>query len=242
MSQINYSMNSSQLKQIQDLIEQEQELLTCGPECQKLKKSEKLKNNYINAQTNLIAAPDILKEAQRKFYVNAQGVGGYNEMIEEELKNKIEKIASNMSAEFEENIQSAQSLTSTYQKTSEEDEYLQELKAKYMKENILLANEIRGILTDIVTNDRKTYYQSQNMTTSMNWYYLYSIIYAILLVIFLGLMIVKGTNDNYDWRFKVFISVIFIIYPFIAYGIILRIIGFGQHVSSLLPKNIYKNL
>ena len=44
MSQINYSMNSSQLKQIQDLIEQEQELLTCGPECQKLKKSEKLNN------------------------------------------------------------------------------------------------------------------------------------------------------------------------------------------------------
>jgi len=35
---------------------------------------------------------------------------------------------------------------------------------------------------------------------------------------------------------------LFIIYPFIAYGIILRIIGFGQHVSSLLPKNIYKDL
>jgi len=240
MSLINYSMNSSQVKQIQDLIKQEQELLTCGPECQKLKKSEKLKNNYINAQTNLIAAPDILKEAQKKFYINAQGVGGYNEMIEEELRNKIEKIANNMSAEFEENIKRAESLTTTYQTSSDEDEYLQELKAKYMKENVLLANEIRGILTDIVTNDRKTYYQTQNMTTSMNWYYLYLIIYVILLIIFLILMIVKGTD--YDWRFRVFISILFIIYPFIAYGIILRIIGFGQHVSSLLPKNIYKDL
>jgi len=239
MSQNNFTMNSKQMRQIQDLIKQEQELLTCGPDCQKFKKNEELKTNYINAQTNLIAAPDILKEAQKKFFMNAQGIAGYNDMIEEELKNKVDKIAKNMRVEFEENIKNAESLTGTYQTMSDQDDYLQELKEKYVKENILLAGKIRNILTDIVTNDRKTYYQSQNLTSSMNWYYLYAAIYAVLLIIFLVLII---KNNNYSWKIKTVIFLFFLGYPFFAYGIVLRILGFGQHVSTILPKNIYKDL
>jgi hypothetical protein len=123
---------------------------------------------------------------------------------------------------------------------SDQDDYLQELKEKYIKDNLLLTAKIGDIFTDIVTNDRKTFYQSQNMTTSINWYYLYTVIYVLLMLVFLALIMVA--NSNYSWKIKGVIFILFIAYPFFAYGIVLRIIGFGQHVSSLLPKNIYKDL
>jgi hypothetical protein len=73
----------------------------------------------------------------------------------------------------------------------------------------------------------------------MNWYYLYAAVYAFLLIIFLVLII---KSNNYSWKIKVVIIILFLCYPFFAYGIVLRILGFGQHVSTILPKNIYKDL
>ena len=235
-----FANQSKQSRSIQDLIKQSQETLACGPECQKIRKIEELKQKYINSQTNVISAPDQLRESQRNFFIASQGIAEYNTMIESELKNKSEKIADVMLNEFNNNVEEATSLVDTYNTLENQEEYLIDLKNKYTKENKILTIEINSIFNDIVTNDRKTYYQSQNMTNVNGWYRLYNVIYVILFIIFLVLILT--VSNKYSFKIKAVIIILFLIYPWIASFIIFRIIAFFQHISSLLPKNIYKDL
>jgi hypothetical protein len=235
-----FANQASQNIKMQELIKQAQENLMCGPECQNIRNIEDLKQKYINAQTNVIAAPDLLQQAQKNYFTASQGVAGYNDVIEGELTNKANSIIANMQTEFDENIQKASSLTDTYQSLKEQTDYLKDLKKKYIVENSELNNEINNTFNDIVTNDRKTYYQEQNMNRVNGWYKLYWAIYIILLIIFLVFILLA--DSKYSLKFKAFIFVLFIFYPWVANYIVFQIIGLLQRIGSLLPKNIYKDL
>jgi membrane-associated HD superfamily phosphohydrolase len=235
-----FANQSQQTAGIQDLMKQAQQTLACGPECQRLQNIENLKQKYINAQTNVISAPDQLLESQKNFFIASQGVSEYNTMIESELTTKSTKIADVMDTEFNNNINEANSLTQTYNTLEQQEEYLYDLKNKYIKENDILTKKINYIFNDIVTNDRKTYYQIQNMSNVNAWYSLYKVVYIILLVIFF--IFIFAVNSNYSFKVKAFIFLLFLIYPWVAGFFIFRIIAFFQHVASLLPKNIYKDL
>uniref|UniRef100_A0A6C0KVZ1 Uncharacterized protein n=1 Tax=viral metagenome TaxID=1070528 RepID=A0A6C0KVZ1_9ZZZZ len=235
-----FSNNSAQVNKLNDLINQSKAALACGPSCQKDRKSEELKQKYINAQTNVIAAPDELKTAQKNYFLFSQGVASYDKVIETELTGKVDKIASVMQAEFDENIQNAENLTSNFGILDQQFEHIQDLKKKYMKENAAMALEIKDTITDIVTNDRKTYYQEQNMTREYGWYNLYTIIYVIMMALFL--IFIFSVDSNYSFKVKIIAFIIFFAYPWISGPIIFRIMAGIQHVSDMLPKNIYENL
>lgn len=235
-----FASQAAQNVKIQQLINQAQSALLCGPECQNLRNIEELKQKYINAQTNVIAAPDLLQQAQKNYFTASQGVAGYNDVIEAELTKKATTIGDTMQSEFDKNIENARSLTDTYQSLEDQTRYLIDLKNKYIQENEELNKEINNIFNDINTNNRKTYYQEQNMTRINGWYTLYNVIYIILLVLFLAFILLA--DSKYSFKFKAFIFVLFLIYPWFANFIVFRIIMFFQHIISLLPKNIYKDL
>lgn len=235
-----FASQSAQNVQIQQLMNQAQAALLCGPECQSLRKIEQLKQNYINAQTNVIAAPDLLRQAQKNYFTTAQGIASYNDVIESQLTQKATTVGDIIQTEFDENIQNANSLIDTYQTLEDQTDFLKDLKEKYIEENAELNKEINYIFSDIATNNRKTFYQEQNLTRENGWYTLYSVIYIILLIAFLSAILL--VNSKYSFMFKAFIFVLFLLYPFIASFIVFRIIMFYQHIMSLLPKNIYKHI
>jgi hypothetical protein len=235
-----FQTNARQVNNLNNLIAQSQATLACGPTCQKIKKTEELKQKYIDAQTNVISAPDQLFSAQKNFILFSQGVGTYNEIIEKDLTNKANKIASAINAEFEKNIENAENLTATYGTLESQNDYMQDLRNKYILENTRMKEEINGIFNDIVTNDRKTYYQDQNMTRVNGWYNLYTIIYVIMMIAFL--IFIFLVDSKYSLKIKILVFLIFCGYPWFSKPIAVWIIARGQHIASLLPKNIYTTL
>ena len=51
------------------MIEKSSEAIICGPDCQKIKVSEELKQKYLDAETNLQTAPIKLDESKKNYYV-----------------------------------------------------------------------------------------------------------------------------------------------------------------------------
>ena len=104
------------------------------------------------------------------------------------------------------------------------------------EENAVLQKKIEDAQSDIITNDRKSYYESQGYDVLVTWFYVYCAIYLILLVVFLLGIFLSPTSYSYTAKFAILI--VFVGYPFI----IPYLIPFLFYTFSLLSDKVGKNV
>ena len=56
--------------------------LMCGPECQKDRQTEKLRQIYNNAKQNLIDAPKTFSLAEKNYLIDAKGNDEYKNIVD----------------------------------------------------------------------------------------------------------------------------------------------------------------
>lgn len=242
MSQNQCKLNSQQktTDQINQLIQQSTDALTCGPNCQKTRKSDSLRQDYMNAQANVETAPYKLHEAEKKYYIYTEGTVGYNAVILKESTKKANQLTTSITNAFQSDVDSAKSLTETYNSLYITYQNTFELYEKYLRENSELQYQINEINTDTITNDRKTYYEGQGYTKLQSWYSLFKWIYIFLLVVyFIGIFLAGG---KYSFLSKFGILILLILYPFLINYIVIFIYKTGARIYELFPKNAYTTL
>ena len=108
----NSLLQNQQLNQdkINDLLNKSAEALLCGPDCQKMKITDELKQKYLDAETNIQIAPIKLEQTKKNYYVYKEGRPFYDNMLEEELKQKAEKISELLGESFNEEVSSANTM------------------------------------------------------------------------------------------------------------------------------------
>ena len=104
-------------EKINQLLDFSSENLLCGPDCQKTKISTELKQKYLDAQTNLQIAPINLENTKKNYYVYSEGLPFYNNMLEEELQQKADKISTLVSEHFNSEVSDA-NIMNTYLNTA----------------------------------------------------------------------------------------------------------------------------
>lgn len=230
----------SQVNQVNQLIQKANEAITCGPACQEQTKIEDLQKKYLNAQANVATAPQQLENAEKEYYTTSKGEAYYSDFLRNKLQGKADILGNTLKSNFQKNIQLTTDFSQTYDSLSSNYQHILELFNGYVKSNESLKGELNGVQKDIVTNDRKTYYEYEHFTSMKNWYYLFKWIYIILVFVFiLGIFLVR---NSYSLKYKIFLLVIFILYPFVIDFIVLYLIQLSLRLYSLLPTNIYTNL
>ena len=230
----------SQVNQVNQLIQKANEAITCGPACQEQTKIEDLQKKYLNAQANVATAPQQLENAEKEYYTTSKGAAYYSDFLRNKLQGKADILGNTLKSNFQKNIQLTTDFSQTYDSLSSNYQHILELFNGYVKSNESLKGELNGVQKDIVTNDRKTYYEYEHFTSMKNWYYLFKWIYIILVFVFiLGMFLVR---NSYSLKYKIFLLVIFILYPFVIDFIVLYLIQLSLRLYSLLPTNIYTNL
>lgn len=230
----------SQVNQVNQLIQKANEAITCGPACQEQTKIEDLQKKYLNAQANVATAPQQLENAEKEYYTASKGAAYYSDFLRNKLQGKADILGNTLKSNFQKNIQLTTDFSQTYDSLSSNYQHILELFNGYVKSNESLKGELNGVQKDIVTNDRKTYYEYEHFTSMKNWYYLFKWIYIILVFVFiLGMFLVR---NSYSLKYKIFLLVIFILYPFVIDFIVLYLIQLSLRLYSLLPTNIYTNL
>jgi hypothetical protein len=230
--------NQFNLNKFNALMSQASDAILCNSECRQKREAEKLKQNYENAQTNLASASSQVQVAQKNYVTFTQGDIGYNNLIEQQLQEKAQVIVDKFNENFNEEAIKINSQITTYDGLLINFKNVFDLFRKYKRENIKLYKELKEESNDVLTNERKTYYQDQNID-SLKFYYYYFLlsIYVIVVICFAAFSLIYPSQTS--WKSKLALLVVFIALPFFSTIILGRIIYLLYTVYDMLPKNVY---
>ena len=232
----NYNINNK----LNNLILQASQSISCDSNCQKEKTKEELKNKYLDAQMNQSSASQQVQEATKNYVTFTEGTSGYYNYLEKKLTNEAKTVAdlfqTNLDNEINvilSNIYTLNSLIVNYNNVFD-------LYNNYQTENTELENKFKNNTSDVLTNERKTYYQEQGLQHLNFYYYILLIIYIVVVFIFLIFIFVFPSSFNWKILASIFIGLI--ILPFISSWILESIIWITHAFYRLLPKNTHLSL
>ena len=233
------SFNNS-VNQFNSLISKSSDALECGPDCQKSRRAELLKQQYLDAQQNVKYAPVKEENAAREYYAYTEGDAGYKKYQTNKLTSEIKNITTTTSTNFDKAIDSAKKLSETHDSLHANYLNVFELYKKILTENYELETNINSISTDRVTSDRKSFYEGQGVDSLNKWHVIFKWIYLVLIIIyFLGMII---SESDYSFTSKITFFIIFIIYPFVIYYIVMLSYNGIIKFYKFLPENAYTSI
>jgi hypothetical protein len=211
----------------------------CGPSCQDQKINDSLYQTYINAKHNLDTAPEAVDLAYKNYIVKTKGQAAYDNILNERLTSQAADTSAKLQSNFDSIMADAVALNDAYNATVNNYNNSNELYSNYMSTNKQLKRQLDDSSNDIYTNDRKSYYNSQEIYVLMSWHGIFRWIYIIILISFvLCIFFVKSENSM---RKNAYIFIALFIYPFICNPIALFLIRNFTRIGSLIPKNVYLN-
>ena len=239
----NKLLNNQQLNQetINNLIEKASEMTTiCGPSCQKAKVSQELQQKYLDAQTNMQLAPTNLETAKKNYYVFSKGRTEYDNINEEELQNKATQISGTIEQTFNDGVTNANTMNTLLNTALINSQHTIRLFEDLSEKNKVLELKVKETRGDIITNSRKTYYQTEALDRLELWYKFFLIVFYII-VIMLCLSFVFASH-NLSVKKCIVISVLIIFYPLYINYIVIWICSLWKSLKKRIPKNVYNDL
>ena len=235
------NQNKNNLDKFNSMIDQATAAISCDSECQNQQKDEQLKQAYLDAQTNLATAPNNVYVSRQNYVVFDQGQPAYDELIDSELLQQAQQLTSYYKINFTDESQNIIFNTNTYSGLLINLKNIFDLFLKYKEENIKLFKQLKDETNDVLTNDRKTYYQDQGIDNLKFYYH-----YFFLLIYIITILAYIIYNVMYPSQFSILLRIIFlvlmILLPFISTWILGKIIGIIYAIYNLLPKNAHKEI
>jgi hypothetical protein len=230
--------NQFDINNFNTMVSQASDAILCNSECKKERETEKLKQTYFDAQTNLASASNQVQVAQKNYVTFTQGITGYNSLQSDTLHQQADTIANEFTNKFNEEVGKIMLQINTYDGLLLNFKNIFELFKKYKKENIELYEEFKEESNDILTNERKTYYEDQNIDSLKTYYYYFLLVIYIICVICFGVFSLIYPSQT-DWKIRFLTFIAFIALPFLSTWILGKIIYFIYEAYNLLPKNVY---
>ena len=220
-----------------NLLEQARSAATCDSECQHRKKAHELKEKYLAAKAHVSSGPSDADAAEKKYLLFTQGQSGYNDHLDNTLHAKAEKISEMFLEKFKDDVKNVISSVETYHSLFINHSNVLDLYKKYKEENIILEKNVKNDSSDILTNERKTFYEDQGIDSLNLYYYIMSIVYIITLVGFA--ISIYFAPSSFNIKVKCGILVGLIILPFISSRIVSLIVSIAHKIYDATPKNVH---
>ena len=234
------NVQSSQQNSINSFIDKATSALSCDSDCQNQNTIDQLKQTYLDAKTNLVTAPSQVETSFKNYLVYLDGEPAYLEYRENELEAKAEQITSSIQEDVNKIISDETRNVNTYDGLLINLNNIYEYYERHLKENIELENKLKITTSDIVTNDRKTYYEDQGIESLRKYYIIIFIFYAVVVVSYI--ICCFAIQNDLSFKIKIVILVLLIVYPFISAWLLKQIMHLYHKTTELLPVNAYKNI
>ena len=236
----NSNINNN-LDKFNSMIDKATAAVSCDSECQRQQKDDELKQAYLDAQTNLATAPNNVYVSRQNYVVFDQGQPAYDELIDSELLEQAQKLSTYFQTNFDNESQNIFFNIDTYSGLLINLKNIFDLYLKYKEENINLFKKLKDETNDILTNDRKTYYQDQGIDNLKFYYH-----YFLLLIYIVAVLCYVVYNFMYpsqvSFIVRIIILGIMVLLPFISTWILGKIVGIVYDIYNWLPKNAHKQL
>lgn len=224
---------------LSSVIAESREKILCGPQCKREKRLEELRQNYLGAENNMINAPSNVEKTRKEYYVAKMGVEEYNKVMKQEYTEKSKNIKDELTNKFNKNMAEAQGALDTWNIVKTNYDNVNRLYLKYSQETHNLERDIERTEKDLITNNRKTIYENQGISSLQYWYSLFKWLYIIIFIIFVSLLIT--TPSFYEKLYSnIFISLLFVIYPFTILYLIDGVKNIFSDLGNYLPMKAYE--
>jgi hypothetical protein len=230
--------NQIDMNKFNTLISQASDAVLCNSECRKQRETDKLKQNYLNSQTNLASASNQVQVAQKNYVTFTEGPSGYNDLLDSQLQEKAQEIADTFTEYFDTDSKEITTQIDTYEGLLLNFKNVAELYLKYKTENVKLIKDLKDETNDVLTNERKTYYEDQKIDGLKSFYYY--ILLGIYIICLIGFIIFSLMYPSQSTLIKKILTIIgFILLPFFSTWILDKFIYLIYTIYELLPKNVY---
>ena len=207
---------------------------------EKEQNTNNLKQLYLEAIKNYITGPEQIEQTFKNYYVYENGELAYNQEQENILLKRANVITSNFLKSFKENIANSVSLLESYSTLLINYQNVQDYLNKFTKENPILEKKLKIKNADILTNNRKSYYEDQQIDTLYYYHKILLYIYIFIIIAFLICMIFKSSDFSRGKQIAIFVFLI--LYIFIAVPVFHFFLRICKNIFELLPANVYKTL
>jgi len=232
------NLNNFNLNNFNAFLEKAKQAVMCDSNCQRQKTAEELKQKYLASETNLASASNQVEVAQKNYLTFTQGELSYNTTKEDDLHKKAQLIIAAFNQNFQNDSKQINYQIDTYNGLVVNYKNVLELYLTYQKENIELTKELKDNTSDVLTNERKTYYENQGIETlNYIYYYILLLVYFIFLVGYTVTAIFYQSQLN--WKIRFGLLILLVILPFISPWILAFVISLVYKIYELLPKNIH---
>lgn len=228
----------SDLNNFNSFLEKASQQITCDSECQQQNQSQQLETNYLNAKSNLLLAEPNYQAAKEEYYTFVDGQNGYNEMMEQEYTTKSQVITQTYKSNYNDDVNKIESLLKTYNGILINLINVVDLYEQYKEENTELFLKLKNETNDVLTNERKTYYEDQNID-SLNKYYQYILLVIYIITVICFALFSLFYPSQFNWKIRALMFLLFIALPFISTFLLGKIIQLIYWIFGLLPKNVY---
>ena len=195
----------------------------CDKRCQaENKRNEILRLVYNDAKQNVITAPRKKDIAEKRYYTTAYGQAEYNELLNEKYTDEIKDTVEKEKNDFNSKKENLLLLLQQFDKNISLNNKLNELNEITLNENNDLIEKIEKINSTINTNERKVYYDNQQVDNLKKWKK-YTLRYLFILYALILFMILRREKNNLNYLIVIKFIVLLLI-PLLFIPVITRII------------------
>ena len=166
-------------------------LSTCNAECQRKKKLDKLKTEYINAQNRLSNAKPEFDNAEKHWLSEKYGDVYYNNVLENRAKTEATNNVNNWNSLVNKIFDDLETKINYISSQNTYRDNIQRVKHSYSKDLNRLKRKVNDTKSKKQVNQRLGYYYNESTNVLNDIIYYLKIFYWILVVISIGLIVLK---------------------------------------------------
>ena len=226
---------------INDLLSQLKEKLTCDSNCQKMRTSDELKKKWTTLEKNAKNSTNDIEEAKKNYFLYTGGESGYKNQKKSENVQFTSDYENKQNEEHNKITDDIDEMLNAYSSNTELTIRLNELLELKKNENNELEKKIDEYGKIAFTSERKVIYEGHDMKRIM----IYNKICVFLYYAFFVLYLVIGNffaDKLYDsWKVWV-IVLIYLIFPFTLHWFVKKIFDIKNEVLYFFNNKVYKNV
>lgn len=228
--------NKITMADLNKMVNQVNDQLSCDDDCQRQKKINRLRNNYYNEKERINRAPHDLDVSRKKYFTYAFGEQYYDRFMERKVKKEVTALTNKLAQDHQYNIKILKDNANDFQVLKDNNNYITILSEKYQRENEFMTKKIKEEEDEKNISDRKAVYENNELEKVETYTYQLIWLYWTLILVFALTFFLK----NMYMEKKNFIILFgLIIYPFTITWVSYTLSKILKFIYNLFPKNRY---
>lgn len=229
------------LSNFNSMIESANNTISCNSDCKRNKRVASLRRKMGEAKSKVVLAEPEYQNAVKNYVVYTAGENSYDEMMKQQYTELADTVAAKMQGDLNDTIGKIIPQIHTYEGLMVNFRNVVDLFEQYKVENMALERRLKEDTNDIITNERKTFYEDQEIDVlDTSYYYFFIFIYLVIVVSFIAMYVMR----NIRTLSPIYVCwlLFFIFLPWITqWGLKLGLFVLYR-LASLFPKNVYLSL